>query len=87
MVIRVREMHDNEGLEAADLVACFLSCRVQPLQQRVHRMSDMSGHRDPTRTSTHNFTQQQVRNRANAIAELKLEDTWWFGKKPYSQGR
>lgn len=87
MVDRVREMHEKEGLEQGDLVAVFISRRVQPLQRRNHRMCDMSGHRDPTRTSTFELTREQVLDQMLAIAELKLEEGWWFGKEPYSLNR
>ena len=51
MVKRVKELH-KEVLEAADLVATFVLRWVLPLQRRPHRMCDMAGHLDCTRTST-----------------------------------
>ena len=44
----------------------------------------MSGHRDPTRTSTFELTKGQVLEQMLAIADLKLKEGWWFSKGPYS---
>ena len=78
MVARTRELC-KDGLEAADLVATFIARRVLPLQRRAHRICDMSGHRDNTRTSTVRLDRETVRNRVRAITDLKVDAKWWFG--------
>ena len=83
ILARIRTLQENEGLVAGDLVTAFIAHRVQPLQKRLHRICDMSLHRDPTRTSTVDLTHRQVVERVNAIADLKLPSDWWFGKEPY----
>ena len=85
MASRVRQLHEEEGLEAADLVAGLILRRVQPLQHRPPRMCDMTNHRDTTRTSTFKLTEDQVRKWVRALADVEVSDTWWFGKKPYSR--
>ena len=87
MASRVCQLHEEEGLEAADLVVGFILRRVQPFQRRPHRMCDMTNHRDPTRTSTFKLTEDQVRERVRALTDVEVSDTWWFGKKPYSRRR
>ena len=41
----------KRGLDAMDLIALFVSRRVQPLQARVRKMWEYSGLEDPTRYS------------------------------------
>ena len=84
MVKRTKELR-NEGLEAADLVATFILCRVLPLQRRPHRICDMSGHKDCTRTCTVRLNREEVRDRVRAITELKLDEKWWFGMMAYTR--
>lgn len=39
-------------------------------------MCDMTGHRDPTWTSTFELTKEQVFDRMHAIADLRLKEGW-----------
>jgi hypothetical protein len=43
-----------------DIVRAFISRRVLPLQCRTHKISQMSGRRDPTRITTHNLSKPNV---------------------------
>ena len=49
----------RKGLDAMDLIALFVSQRVQPLQARVRRMWEYSGLEDPTRLSSRPMNQQE----------------------------
>ena len=49
----------KSGLDAMDLIALFVSRRVQPLQARVRRMWEYSGLEDPTRLSSRPMNQQE----------------------------
>ena len=82
MVKRTKELCQS-GLEAADLIATFIARRVLPLQRRPHRICDMGGHRDSTRTSTARLDRGVVRDRVRAITDLKLDAKWWFGLHAY----
>jgi hypothetical protein len=46
----------DAGLTPQDIVACFISRRISPLQRRSHKICQMSGAMDPTRHSTHELT-------------------------------
>jgi hypothetical protein len=46
----------DASLTPQDLVACFISWRISPLQRRSHKICQMSGPMDPTRHSTHELT-------------------------------
>ena len=60
-------------------MATWILRRVLPLQHRPHRICDMSGHRDCSRTCTVRLDREEVRDRVRAITELKLGEKWWFG--------
>jgi hypothetical protein len=53
---RVKGELRDAGLSPQDLVACFISRRVSPLQRRSHKICQMSGPMDPTQHSTHELT-------------------------------
>jgi hypothetical protein len=55
----------EDRLCAADLLCCFISRRVLPLQARSHKMCHMSGRLDPTRTSKLELTPAAVAKRVN----------------------
>ena len=57
---RVVEELKEAGMSANDLLATFISCRVSPLQRRVHQICHMSGSLDPTRTSTYELNKAQI---------------------------
>ena len=84
MVKRTKELR-FDGLEAADLVAAWILRRVLPLQRRAHRICDMSGHLDCTRTSTTRLDRNKVRDRIRHITDLKIDEKWWFGMQPFTR--
>jgi hypothetical protein len=51
------------GLTPEVIIACFISRRVSPLQQRTHKISQMSGAMDPTRHSTHELSPTDILGR------------------------
>ena len=75
----------GEGLVAADLVAGWLCRQVLPLQRRCHRICDMSGRLDPTRISTFQMDLEDVLHRMKMITDLKVDDSFDFGLKPYNR--
>jgi hypothetical protein len=50
----------DASLTPRDLVACFISRRISPLQRRPHKICQMSGPMDPTRHSTHELTPADI---------------------------
>ena len=64
------------GLRAADLLCCYASRRVLPLQARAHKICHMSGRFDPTRTSKLELTNAQVAKRVNFVSQAKFPDNW-----------
>jgi hypothetical protein len=53
------ELHDA-GLTPQDIIACFISRRVSPLQRRSHKICQMSGAMDPTRHSTYELSPADI---------------------------
>ena len=80
----VKQLRD-EGMTADDLLATFISRRVLPLQRRVHKICHMSGPLDPTRVSTVELDNAQIRRRIKAIARTKMPEAWEWGKEPHSR--
>jgi hypothetical protein len=50
----------NAGLTPEDIIACFISQRVSPLQRRSHKIYQMSGAMDPTQHSTHELSPTDI---------------------------
>jgi hypothetical protein len=46
----------SAGLTPKDIIACFISRRVSPLQRRSHKICQMSAAMEPTRHSTHELS-------------------------------
>ena len=90
-VLKVNHIHQvveqlkGEGMSADDLLATFISRRVLPLQRRVHKICHMSGPLDPTRVSTVELDNAQIRRRIKAIARTKMPEEWEWGKEPHSR--
>ena len=70
---------EKEGLLPSDLVAAWLHCRVLPLQRRVHRICDMSGHLDPTRLCTRPISPEHLHDRMRAITKSLGPNPYRFG--------
>ncbi|KAE8812983.1 hypothetical protein D1007_09743 [Hordeum vulgare] len=84
LVGRLVVLWSSMGLMAEDLIAAFISRRMQPLQESPHRICDMSGPKDPCRLSTVELPLHKVAARANRISGFQLEEeTWIFGMEPY----
>ena len=66
-------------------MATWILRRVLPLQRRAHRICDMGGHRDRSRTCTVQLERDEVRNRVCAITELKIDEKWWFGMMAFTR--
>ena len=76
----------SKGFRGSDMVGTFITRRVAPLQRRAHKMCYMSGHMDPTRTSTFRLGEEEIRRQCKAIAQIKMSE-WTWGKRPYSRER
>jgi hypothetical protein len=76
----------DAGLSPQDMVACFISRRVSPLQRRTHKICQMSGPMDPTRHSTHELTPANILRRIKDICKSS-QTTFAWGLEPYSRDR
>ena len=79
----LRTLVTEERLTAADLLCCYASRRVLPLQARSHKICHMSGRFDPTRTSKLELSPAAVAKRVNWISQAKLAADWQWGMEPY----
>ena len=75
------------GLTSDDLLSTFISRRVSPLQDRVHKICHMSGQYDPTRISTHELNKAEIRRRVKAIARTLMTEEWEWGLEPHNRAR
>jgi hypothetical protein len=66
---RVKGELRDAGLTPQDLVACFISQRVSPLQRWSHKICQMSGPMDPTQHSTHELTLADILRRIKDICK------------------
>jgi hypothetical protein len=76
----------DAGLTPQDIVACFISRRVSPLQHRSHKICQMSGAIDPTRHSTHELSPADILRRVKDICKSS-QVTFAWGLEPYSRDR
>jgi hypothetical protein len=83
---RVKGELQDAGLTPQDLVACFISWRISPLQRRSHKICQMSGPMDPTRHSTHELTPADILWRIKDICKSS-QATFAWGLEPYSRDR
>jgi hypothetical protein len=83
---RVKGELRDAGLTPQDLVACFISRRVSPLQRRSHKICQMSGPMDPTRHSTHELSPADILRRVKDICKSS-QVTFAWGLEPYSRDR
>ena len=72
-----------------DLLRTFLGRRVCLLQERAHKVCYMSGHRDPTRTTTVELTKEELYLRVKKIAKpvSMVDGDWTWGLEPYDRTR
>jgi hypothetical protein len=83
---RVKGELRDAGLTPQDLVACFISRRISPLQRRSHKICQMSGPMDPTRHSTHELTPADILRRIKDVCKSS-QTTFAWGLEPYSRDR
>jgi hypothetical protein len=76
----------DAGLMPQDIVACFISWRVSPLQRRSHKICQMSEAMDPTRHSTHELSPADILRRVKDICKSS-QVTFAWGLEPYSRDR
>src|SRR4051812_15334129 len=67
-----RDVMAGPGPHVARLATC-------PLQRRVHRICDMSNHRDPTRICTKRMKLEDLCARVKLLTASPLPDTFRFG--------
>ena len=84
-ITRLRVLTQSEVLTGPDLLAAFVSRRVLPLQGHPHMISQMSGHRDPSRMCTKDMPHEEVAFMVNYLSDSRLLEDWRFGKEPYSR--
>jgi hypothetical protein len=78
---------EETNLCAEDIVRVFLSRRVLPLQRRVHKISQMSGQKDPTRVTTFGLSRSDVVLKAKQICKNQMPANWKWGLQPLSRKR
>ena len=76
----------DKGLTSDDILRCFISRRISPLQLRTHKICYTSGRLDPNRTSVHILDKYEIYKRVKAIAATKMVDSHWrWGLKPHTR--
>jgi hypothetical protein len=80
---RITTLQTEGGLEPPDLLLAFLVACVSLLQCRSHKMSFLGSARDPTRHSSKALLALEVAQKANRIADVKLQASWTWGLEPH----
>jgi hypothetical protein len=83
---RVKGKLRDAGLTPQDIVACFISRRVSPLERQSHKICQMSGPMDPTQHSTHELSLADILWRVKDICKFS-QVTFAWGLEPYSRDR
>jgi hypothetical protein len=83
---RIKGELRDAGLMPQDIVACFISRRVSPLQRRSHKICQMSRAMDPTRHSTHELSPADILWWVKDICKSS-QVTFAWGLEPYSRDR
>jgi hypothetical protein len=78
----MKELNENTDISSDDIVRTFVSRRVLPLQRRAHKISQMSGQRDPTRITTFGLCKSDVVLKARQICKTKMSVDWKWGLQP-----
>jgi hypothetical protein len=81
---QISSLQKEGGLRLPDLLVAFLVARVSPLQCRSHKMCFLGSARDPTRHSSRTLSSMEVAQKANRIADVKLQASWKWGLEPYN---
>jgi hypothetical protein len=83
---RVKGELRDASLTPQDLVACFISWRVSPLQRWSHKICQMSGPMDPTQHSTHELSPANILWQVKDICKSSQATFVWV-LEPYSRDR
>jgi hypothetical protein len=83
---RVKDVLRDAGLTPEDIIACFISRRVSPLQRWSHKICQMSWAMDPTRHSMHELSPANILRRVKDICKTSQVIFAW-GLEPYSRDR
>jgi hypothetical protein len=83
---RVKGELRDAGLMPQDIVACFISRCISPLQRRSHKIYQMSGAMDPTRHSTYELSPTNILQWVKDICKSS-QVTFAWGLEPYSWDR
>jgi hypothetical protein len=78
----IKELNDTTNISFDDIIRAFVSRRVLPLQRRAHKISQMSGQRDPTRITTFGLCKSDVVLKARQICKTKMSVDWKWGLQP-----
>ncbi|KAM0848037.1 hypothetical protein ACQ4PT_054640 [Festuca glaucescens] len=81
----MKELNDTTGICSDDIVRAFVSRRVLPLQRRAHKISQMTGRKDPTRITTFPLRKSDVILKAKQICKTKMPVDWKWGMQPFSR--
>ncbi|KAM0852058.1 hypothetical protein ACQ4PT_052018 [Festuca glaucescens] len=81
----MKELNDTTGICSDDIVRAFVSRRVLPLQRRAHKISQMTGRKDPTRITTFPLRKSDVVLKAKQICKTKMPVDWKWGMQPFSR--
>jgi hypothetical protein len=81
---RVKDELHNASLTPKDIITCFISRRVSPLQCQSRKICKMSGAMDPTRHSTHELNPADILRWVKDIC-MTSQVTFAWGLEPYSR--
>jgi hypothetical protein len=87
LVRYIKELNETTGICSDDIVHAFVSRWVLPLQRRAHKISQMSGRKDPTRITTFGLSKYDVVLKARQICKTKMPVDWKCGLQPLSRKR
>jgi hypothetical protein len=85
VALYVEKRKEETNLCADDVIWLFLSRRVLPLQRRAHKMSQMSGLREPIRITTYSLSLADLILKAKQIYRNTSRASGKYGLKPYSR--
>jgi hypothetical protein len=83
---RVKDELRDAGLTPQDIIVCFISRCIFPLQHRSHKICQMSGAMDPTRHSTPELSPADILRQVKDICKTS-QATFTWGLEPYSRDR
>jgi hypothetical protein len=83
---RVKDDLRDADLTPEDIIACYISRRVSPLQRRSHKICQMSGAMDPTQHSMHELSPADILRQVKDICKTSWVIFAW-GLEPYSRDR